>query len=219
MIKVLLLVGSPRGKKSASTIIGQPLLQKLREKGMETKSLWLIRHFRTEEKLNQVHEAVDWADIVILTAPLYDDCQPFIVAKTMESIAGRGKIKTKKRFIPIINCGFAESSHITAVAISIYRKFAQSVGFEWAGSLAVGGGEAFRATAGKTLESSGAFGKRLLKILGELADNLSNGGPYEDAEFEPPRIFSSKLFMRIGNYFWKSRAKKNGARVDARPYI
>ncbi len=87
------------------------------------------------ERLHEMLDAVDRADIVILTAPLYDDCQPAIVTKTMEAIAAQKKSILKKRFFPIINCGFPESEQITAVAIAIYHKFAISVGFKWAGSL------------------------------------------------------------------------------------
>ena len=218
MTKSLLLVGSPRGIKSTSTIVGEYLMNLLREKELETDTLWLIKQFSSKEKMNQVLEAIDKADIVILAAPLYDDCQPFIVAKTMEAIASSGKSMKKKRLFIIKNSGFGETIHITAVSLSIYKKFAESVGFKWAGSLAIGGGEMFRGAHGKKLDDSGIFAKRLKRSLGNIAEDLENKKSYPDETFEIPRIFKSKLFMWIGNQRWKSGAKKNKAIIDARPY-
>ncbi|UCE42139.1 MAG: NAD(P)H-dependent oxidoreductase, partial [Candidatus Aminicenantes bacterium] len=124
MTRVLLLVGSPRGKKSNSTSVGSYLLNILDKRGLETETLWINRQLSDDEKRSQMLDAVDRADIIILTAPLYDDCQPYIVTRAMEAIAARLKNLGNKRFIPIINCGFPEPRHITAVAIAIYQKFA-----------------------------------------------------------------------------------------------
>ncbi|MFC2156387.1 NAD(P)H-dependent oxidoreductase [Acidobacteriota bacterium] len=218
MKRILLLVGSPRGKKSASTLMGRYILDRLEEKGMETEMLWLIRHFSTEQKMAEVIESISRADIVVLTAPLYDDCQPFIVAKMMEAVSSNGVSMEGKLFLPIINSGFGEVVHITSVSISMYKMFAQRVGFEWAGSLAVGGGEMLRAREGKRIEDLGFLGKKLKASLEEIADTLSGDHGALDARFEFPRIFLSRFFMRLGNRMWAAGAKKNGAAVDAKPY-
>ena len=130
MTRALLLVGSPRGKKSTSTSLGSYLLNMLDERGLETDILWIYRQLADDEKLSQMLDAVDRAEIIILTAPLYDDCQPYIVTRTMEAIAAHRKNFGNKRFIPIINCGFPEPEQITAVAIPIYHKFATAVGLK-----------------------------------------------------------------------------------------
>ncbi len=218
MNRVLLLVGSPRGRKSASTLLGGYLSKHLEEKGWEAETLWLIKHFSNPEKMDVVLEAIGRADVVVLAAPLYDDCQPYIVVKTMEAISSMGEKIEKKRFFTIINCGFGESVHITEVSISLYKKFATDVGFEWAGSLAVGGGEMLRAREGRTLEDLGSLGKKLRLSLESIAGSLSEDRKESDRAFEFPRIFMNRLFMWMGNKMWKSRAKKNGAAVDARPY-
>ncbi len=218
MSRALLLVGSPRGRKSASTLLGSHLLTLLEDKGMETEIVWLIRQFSSKERMDRVFEAVEGADIVVLAAPLYDDCQPFIVVKVMEEFLAREMNMDQKRFFPIINSGFGDPIHITAVALSIYKSFASKVGFEWAGSLAVGGGEMLRAREGKTFDDLGFLGKKLRRRFADVADALGKGRIYPDNVFEFPRVFKNRLFMRMGNSMWKSMAKKNGADVDAKPY-
>ena len=44
-------------------------------------------------------------------------------------------------FTAIANCGFPEALHNTT-ALAICEVFARQAGFEWAGSLSLGGGEA-----------------------------------------------------------------------------
>lgn len=223
MTRVLLLVGSPRGKRSTSASLGRYLMNKLEQKGTDTGTLWINRQVVSDERKHEMLEAVDRADIVVLTAPLYDDSQPAIVTKTMEAIAVQQKIKGKKRFFPIINCGFPEPEQITAVAIAIYHKFATTVGFKWAGSLAIGGGEILQGSTGKSLDDLGKLAGKVKKTLDEIAHALAVENSYPDKALRAiPGFFYRRFFAKImtllNNFSWKSRAKKNGGVVDARPY-
>ena len=223
MKRVLLLVGSPRGKKSTSTSLGKYLMGRLEEKGQHSEIFWINRQVTTEKRREEMIEAIDRADIVVLTAPLYDDCQPFIVVRMMEAHAARGKITANKRFIPIINCGFPEPEHITAVSITIYHKFAKTVGFRWAGSLAIGGGEMLQGARGIALEDLGRMSARVRRTLDEIAEALAADNSLPDKSLRTvPDFFYKPLLKKIilgfNNLGWKSRAKKNGAAVDARPF-
>jgi hypothetical protein len=223
MTRALLLVGSPRGKRSNSSSVGSYLLNILDKNGLESDTLWINRQLADDEKLSRMLDAVDHADIIILTAPLYDDCQPYIVTRTMEAIAARQQNSENKRFIPIINCGFPEPEHITAVAIAIYHKFATTVGFKWAGSLAIGGGEMLQGASGKTLDEIGKMAGKVKKALERIADALvaENSFPDESIRAVPNFFYNpliKKLITKINNQGWKSRAKKNDGIVDARPY-
>jgi hypothetical protein len=223
MTRVLLLVGSPRGKKSTSTSLGSYLLNILEKRRLETDILWINRQLADDEKLFQMLEAIDRADIIVLTAPLYDDCQPYIVTRTLEAIAARQKNLENKRFIPIINCAFREPEHITAVAIAIYHKFAITVGFKWAGSLAIGGGEMLQGASGKKLDDLGKMAGKVKKALEQIADALVADNSFPDTSIRiVPKFFYKpfikKIIIRMNNHGWKSRAKKNGGVVDARPY-
>jgi len=223
MTRALLLVGSPRGKKSTSSSVGSYLLNILDERGLETDILWINRQLADDEKLFQMLDAVDRADIIILTAPLYDDCQPYIVTRTMEAIAAHRKNLGNKRFIPIINCGFQEPEHITSVAIAIYHKFTSTVGFKWAGSLAIGGGEMLQGASGKKLNELGKMAGKVKKALERIADALVADNSFPDESIRAVPDFFYKPFMKkvitwINNHSWKSRAKRNGGVVYARPY-
>jgi len=203
MTRALLLVGSPRGKKSTSSSVGSYLLNILEKRGLDTDILWINRQLADDEKLFQMLDAVDRADIIILTAPLYDDCQPYIVIRTMEAIAVRQKNLGDKRFIPIINCGLPEPEHITAVAIAIYHKFAITVGFKWAGSLAIGGGEMLQGARGKTLDELGKMAGKVKKALERIAAALAADSSFPD-----------ESIRAVPDFFYKPSMKKVLKRMD-----
>jgi multimeric flavodoxin WrbA len=224
MTRVLLLNGSPRGRKSTSTAISNYLLDVLGKKGLEIEESFLMKRVKSEEKMNEMLDTIDQADIVILTAPLYDDCQPYMVTKTMEEIANQERKYENKRFLPIINSGFPEPRHITEVAIPIYHKFAETVGLTWVGSLALGGGEGLQGVDGKQLDETGGFGKKVMKALDGIADALATGNSFGDEAFP---IFSLKIYYNrirrkfmiwVNNRSWKSQAEKNGGDVAVQPF-
>lgn len=76
--------------------------------------------------------------------PLYVDSLPAQLTHALEEISlrrvGRGWA-TSPGIVAIVNNGFHEAGQ-NAVALRICRRFAAEAGFEWAGGLALGGGEA-----------------------------------------------------------------------------
>ncbi len=223
MKKALLLVGSPRGKKSTSTSLANYLSRAFQGKGMETQILWILHHVSSDEKMSEITDAVKEADIIILTAPLYDDCQPYIVIKLMEAVGKKLKNLQGKVFYPIINSGFQENHHITAAAVPVYRLFADRVGFIWAGSMAIGAGEALRGASGLQLGQTGGFGKKTMKAMDRITEVLAAGNLLNDDVLELlPSVFNNKSIKKIigklNTLSWKSMAKKNGGGVDARPF-
>jgi multimeric flavodoxin WrbA len=225
MTKALLLMGSPRGRKSSSNSICIYLQELFVKNGFETEDpIFLRTSVNTDEKVNDMLKALEKADIIVLVAPLYDDTSPAIVVKTMEAMAREGSKFTKKRFFPIINCGLSEPFHITEVSIPIYHKFATTLGLQWVGSLALGAGEGLQGKDGKLLHESGGFGKKVIKALDRLVDALVANQDFGDEAVE---IFSLKIYynrvMRpimvwVNNRGWKKAAAKNGGDVAARPY-
>jgi hypothetical protein len=232
--RVLVLVGSPRGKKSTSTAVGAFLLDLMKNKGLESlEPIWIGSAVRTQEKISQMLEAVESADIIVLAAPLYDDCQPYIVIKAMELIAAEREgveisreEEADKLFSVIVNCAFPEEHH-TETVIRIYRKFAESVGFQWGGSLTIRAGEALQGRTGKTLEELGSMAKKVKGALVQMAESLSGGLPIGNETMcvipesfsRGPFSFIGSLFIGINNRMWAREAKKKGENVDARPYI
>lgn len=233
-LRVLLLVGSPRGKRSTSTAVGSYLMDLMKQKGLELLApQWIGPMLRNPEKYSHLLDAVDAAEIIVLAAPLYDDCQPYIVIKAMEIIAVHQKelVETQKKsggklFSVIVNCAFPEEHH-TQTVIRIYRKFAEDVGFRWGGSLSIRAGEALRGREGKTLEDVGSMAKKVKEALVRMADSLAKGSPStEETMSVIPESFSHGFFSFLGPIFiwlnnrrWAKLAKKKGEDVSERPYV
>ncbi len=178
-------------------------------------------------------KAVDEADIIILAAPLYDDCEPYIVIKAMELIEAHQKELAKtdnkdpgKTFSVIVNCAFPELHHNVTV-LQIYRKFASDIGYHWGGSLAISAGEALQGRYGKSLDDVGSMAKKVKAALDRMADSLSDGSPPADEIMSViPSFFYHGFFSFLGSLFnainnrrWASQAKKRGEDVNARPYV
>jgi hypothetical protein len=222
MTCILLLVGSPRGRLSSSTSLTSYLSNQLQEKGETPKTLWITEQLVSMERTENMLEAIKEADYIVLTAPLYDDCQPYNVTKTMELAAEMGNLKGK-RFIPIVNCGFPQVEQITLGVIPIYKMFAKKTGMNWIGSLAIGGGEGIQGSAGKTLEDIGGAADSIIAELKKIVDAITSDTLYQDVEVITfPKFllhpWLGELMMWLNNRNWNSIVEKKGEKVDAKPY-
>ena len=92
-------------------------------------------------KEDELFDAIDRAEAVVLLFPLYVDSLPSGVVRFFELFLERkGENGGKgKPFYAIINSGFPESIQST-VALEICVLFARDTGFAWNGGGAVGGG-------------------------------------------------------------------------------
>jgi hypothetical protein len=223
MTHTLLLVGSPRGRKSTSTSLANHLAAQLQEKAQTTETLWITEQLASPEKTKQMMDSIQKAHTIVLTAPLYDDSQPYIVTKTMELMEAQKNLEGK-RFIPIINNGFPQPEQITHSAIPIYKLFAAKTGLNWIGSLAIGAGEGLQGATGKSLHEAGGAANTVIAELQKIAEAISTDTTYHDNETWIIPQFMLKPLLRdiiiwINNKSWKTMAKKNGENVDAKPYI
>lgn len=211
--KALLLIGSAKMPHSNSESLGRYLLERLKEQGFETESLFIHRSLKSGNGISALIEAVSRADLIILASPLYIDSLPHLVTKTLELIGeDRRNMERRKaqRFTCIINCGFPEAQH-TGTAIAICRKFALETGFIWAGGLGLGGGESINAQPVKEL---GGMGRNIVKSLDLTANGLSQGKdiPREAIELMAKPLVPRWLYILFGGMGWKRRAKRYGAR-------
>ena len=224
MSKILLLNGSPRGKKSSSTALGNYLSNLLKELNFETKMLINRNQIDKEEKIKELLKEIEEANIVILLTPLYDDCQPYNVLKTQEILFEHKMNLKNKLFLPIINCGFPEPEQITEGAIPIYKQFASQVGFKWGGSLSIGGGEMLQGRHGKQLHEVEKVAKKAIEELQKISESLKAETKYPDTELILVPGFFYKwplknLFTYMNNIGWKKIAEEKGEKVDATPFL
>ena len=229
--RVVLLVGSARPSGTGnSEAIGSYLLARLAEGGMDTEVLHVSRTQRPEKE-RLLLQAVDEADLFVLSLPLYVDALPYLVTRCAERIAAHRQAQAEPqqelpqpqskrsavRFLPLVNCGFPEWEH-TRTALEICQVFAREAGFEWMGGLGYGGGEAIK---GRPLEELGGQTRSLRQGLDLAAEALLAGRTVpEEAQALLARPFvPSRLYTAIGTIGWLRAARRQGTlrRLRDRP--
>ena len=218
--RAVLLVGSARPPGTGnSEALASYLLARLVEGGMETE-VFHVHRCQRPEKERALFEAVDEADLFVLSTPLYVDALPYLVTRCCERMAAHRAAKPtehRSRMVALVNCGFPELEH-TRTALEICRVFARQAGFESAGGLGLGGGEAL---AGKPLESLGGMVRHVRRGLDLAAEALLDGQPVpEEAQALLARpIIPSRLYTLLGNIGWRRTARRLGTsrRLGDRP--
>jgi hypothetical protein len=219
--RVLLLVGSAKLPRSTSESLGAYLLERLGERGLETETILLHRLFRADENFGGLPAAVESADLLVLAFPLYIDSLPYLVVRALELLARHRAVRTdekRQQMACIVNCGFPEARHIEP-AVAICRRFAEEAGFEWAGGLALGGGEMIN---GQPLQDLGGRVRNVIRSLALTADALADGKPVPEeavALMARPSI-PAWMYVLVGGIGWRRRARKYGAqrRLKDQPY-
>jgi hypothetical protein len=205
----LLLVGSPKGKKSTSASLGNYLISKLEELGMQCETKYIHRLVNREEKILELFKLIENADLIILSFPLYVDSLPAPSIKAMELIKeerDKLEIQKSKNFIAISNSGFPEASQ-SIVALKICKNFSKDCGFIWKGGIALGGGGAIN---GIPLEERGGMVRNIIKGLGITAQALNDSKeiPQEAIDLISKKIIPSSIYRMFGNFGWKIQARR-----------
>lgn len=216
--RAVLLVGSARPSgESTSESLGRRLLRRLEAGGAE----WSLHHAaRVAKDPVPLLDALDAADLFILSTPLYVDSLPYLATLALETVAASRPARgPRARFVAIVNCGFPEASQ-TRTALAIARVFARRARFEWAGGLGLGGGELI---AGRPLESVGWMARHVEGALDLAGAALLAGDPVPDAAIEEMArpMVPAFLYTLVGDARWRRAARHHGARdeLDARPYV
>jgi hypothetical protein len=226
--KALLLNGSPKPGASTSESLVAYLGEELEKLGVSNRTVKLTKAVRSEEHTAELLAAIDGADLVVLSFPLYWDSLPGHVVRACELIAahraaarasvGSADATAAERpaFVAIVQGGFPEVEQ-NAVAVEICRNFARAADLEWAGGLALGGGGMIY---GAPLRKLGSRVKTAMQALDGAAAALAAGGPVPD---EAVRLMAKNppaIVLRLGaNRSFRSQHKKKGkAPLDARPF-
>lgn len=213
------LIGSPRGQNSSSYTLGDYLLGELQQRGMQVETYFVYTLLNNPERAEALYAALDTADLVVLAAPLYVDSLPAPTIDMLERIAARrAGNTTSQRFVAMSNCGFPESFHIKT-ELAICARFAQEAGFQWAGGLAVGGGDYLH---GKSLTELGSRVMPISQALSQVAEALAAGEaiPQSAHEMLARHTVPTWLYRIFGNFGWKPGARQYGAEKHLRdaPY-
>jgi len=220
--RALLLVGSPKTRKSTSNSLGGYMFEQLEARSIQTETIYLHTVMRNPQKMQALMEAVEAADLVTLAFPLYVDTLPAPVIEALECITAHRQVRDpshRQFFTAIANCGFPEA-YQTATALANCETFARQVGFEWAGSLALGGGEMIN---GAVLADGGGKTIRMRKALELAADGLAPSSAIPKAArggLAKP-IIPHWLYWLTGWLRWNRWAKRYGALklLKRQPYL
>ncbi len=219
--KALLLIGSPKPAASTSASLGDYLLDRLREKGMDTDGARVYWAIASDDRVENLVESVNDADLVILAFPLYVDTLPAGVIRFLEMVSERGSSYSHKhrRLAAIVNCGFPETTQCE-MAVASCRRFAEEAEFDWAGGLALGGAGAID---GRPLEKVGRATRNVKKALDMAADDLASGRAISEEAIAlmARRTMPRWLYTFAGNLGFRREARKNGIRGNRladRPY-
>jgi multimeric flavodoxin WrbA len=220
--RALLLVGSPRTRKSTSASLGGYLTEQLAARGVECETLQLYTAFSSRERARAALAAVEAADLLVLAFPLYVDALPAPVVAALETIvahrgagaAGPGSL------VAIANCGFPEAAH-NATALAICAEFARQAGLHWLGGLALGGGEGL--VHGAPLSELGGQGAAIRQSLALAAAQLAEGRPVPQTarDLLARGGIPSWLYRLMGGYGWRQQASRYGMQHNLRrqPYL
>lgn len=222
--RALLLVGSPKTRMSTSNSLGSYLFEQLQAQSIQTETIYLHTVIRSPARMKALLEAVQAADLVTLAFPLYVDALPAPVVEALERIAAHRKGQEgtgshRQLFAAIANCGFPEAGH-NVVALAICERFAHEAGFEWAGSLALGGGQGV--VNGMPLSELDGRVNSLKMALEQAAEALAQGHsiPQSAQENLARPVIPSWLYRLVGGIGWRQQAKRYGAQelLKRRPY-
>jgi multimeric flavodoxin WrbA len=219
--RAVLLVGSPRTRKSTSASLGGYLFEQLQARAIETQTIQIYTSLNSRERMAALYKAVDQADLVVLAFPLYVDTlpAPVIAALEMNAVNHKGK-PSPICFAAISNCGFPEAHHNQA-ALANCSEFARQNGWVWLGGLALGGGEGL--VHGVPLNEMDGRAMPIKQALNIAAEALAEGQPIPQTaqELLGKPVIPNWLYKLFGGYGWKQSAKQYGVqkKLKRQPYL
>jgi len=210
--KVLLLVGSPRGRASVSRSLGDHLMSLLQERGLAAKELAVHPALADEKKLAELLDAVDACSLLIIAFPLYVDHLPAPLIDMLRRIAERRSGRQgapAQSLTAIVNCGFPETAHCRP-AQEIVRIFAAQAGFHFLGCLALGMGGA---VGNRPLAKAGGIVRHQVRALNQAAAYLVDDKEIPEAVIAlMGRAMMPRWFYNfVADWGWKRAAKKHGS--------
>lgn len=209
-MKTLLINGSPRGKKSNSSVV---------------LNQWLFEEPQKHQLINEIikketvfHETFE-AEYYVLIFPLYVDSMPSTVKMFFEMMEGNQARYAGKKIGYIVHSGFPEAIH-SRVVERYLKYFTSRMEMNYMGTVVMGGSESIQAAPPI------AF-KRKIRAFRVIGGNILRGEAFSDeacrqlAGKEKMSLLKMLLgFPRISDVYFNSLLKENQAydkRFD-RPY-
>ena len=201
-MKIGIINGSPRGKKSNSEILINYLYSLL--EGHKINKYYSFFNKIDSEIKSEIHNA----DVLIFVFPLYVDSIPSHLLDTIVKFEEEKIINSKTKIYCIVNNGFFEGKQ-NQLAILQMKNWCKKIGAEWGQGVGIGAGEIL-----SYLEKV-PLGKGPLKNLGKALNQLSNNIKTlnSDNEIYINPNWSRLLYWIQGTISWIIKARKNRLKI------
>ncbi|MGB4589014.1 MAG: hypothetical protein WBI17_07250 [Clostridiaceae bacterium] len=203
-MKIALINGSPKMKKSASEYILTSLKSLLPD---ELEFSEFKFNFTSLSNADLI-EITD-SDLMIFAFPLYVDGIPSHLLRCLhqlETYLNTNKVK-KIRVYAIVNCGFYEG-HQARIALDLMKNWCSRARLEWGQGIGIGGG-GFLASFEGNSKDQGPL-KSLWDALKNMAVNIAEQHENENIYTVPN--FPKLIYTLGGNMGWHKQIKENGLR-------
>ena len=201
-MKIGIINGSPRGKKSNSEILIKYLCSLL-------EGHKINKYYSFSSKINsEIKSEIHNADVLIFVFPLYVDSIPSHLLDTIVKFEEEKIINSKTKIYCIVNNGFFEGKQ-NQLAILQMKNWCKKIGAEWGQGVGIGAGEIL-----SYLEKV-PLGKGPLKNLGKALNQLSNNIKTlnSDNEIYINPNWSRMLYWIQGSVVWIIKSRKNGLKI------
>jgi hypothetical protein len=201
--KALLIIGSPKFANSASENLGNLLLSGLVSQGFKRQVEHVGKVLRNGNTA-KLFEAMNSANVVIVSSPLYVDSLPAPLISILEQYMGIPG--TGAGLVGVINSGFPEPSQ-SRYALETLRFFANRNGFRWLGGFAIGCGGMF---GGKKDLLKFKPAQHVVTAFRQAVVHLSGGEaiPDDTLALASKEIMPKDVYTMMGNMGWYSMAIK-----------
>ena len=222
--KIVVIIGSPRGRESVSQALADFLSHKLSDNWVETEMLRVTSTRRSKETVERSHLMMDSSDAVLLVFPLIADQLPSGMVKFLEDYSLHRKSNPpakQQSLMALVTNRFPEASQCDK-AVSVARRFAELEGFLWLGGITLG--ETGLLPAGGNLEKGGRRVSQVLKTLEAaalcLARCVREPLPLSVLKEARKPVLPAWLYRILADWSFRRRAGKNGVRgqMKARPF-
>ena len=205
-MKLVMLNGSPRGKKSNTRLLFEQMMNGMRS--VDASIEFEIFYLREISKTDDHIAAVEAGNMIILGFPLYTDGMPGVTKHFIDALYPRDLQGKPVAFL--VQSGFPESRHSEPVARYL-AKLCQRLNGNHIGTIIKGGVEGIQVRP----ES---MTKKLFKQFYQLGVSFASSGQFDAeiiAKLAKPRKLNaaSKLFLKTdaSHMYWDMKLKENNA--------
>ena len=201
-MKIGIINGSPRGKKSNSEILIKYLCSLLKEH--QINKYYLFSSKIHSEIKSEIHNA----DVLIFSFPLYIDSIPSSLLDILLKFEEEKIVNSKTKIYCIANNGFFEGKQ-NQLAILQMKNWCQKTGAEWGQGIGIGAGEILSYVE-KVPLGKGPL-KNLGKVLEQFTNNIKTLKSGNEIYVNPN--WSRLLYWTQGTVSWIIKARKNGLKM------